>query len=154
MSSIEEIGKFLGQKRFAMAGVSQQPGNFSRLLFRELMKRGYDVVPVNPGAKDIEGQRCFARVQDISPPVEGVLMMTSPAVTETVVRDCAAAGVKQVWMYRGAGKGAVSRGAVEYCRSNGMSVIPGECPFMFLPGASWVHRLHGWVSKITGAYPA
>jgi hypothetical protein len=28
--------------------------------------------------------------------------------------------------------------------------LPGECPFMFL---LWFHRLHGFVRKITGAYP-
>ena len=150
---MKAITAFLNQKRIAMVGVSHQPTDFSRSLFRELLARGYDVVPVNPAAQDIEGRRCFARMQDISPPVEGVLLMTSPAVTDSVVRDSADAGVRQVWMYRGAGRGAVSDAAVEFCESHGMSVIPGECPFMFLPGGSWVHRFHGFVHKIAGVYP-
>ena len=153
MTSMKFIDDFLAQRRVAVVGVSQKAKDFSRTLFHELLERGYDAVPVNPAAQDIDGRRCFARVQDISPPVDGVLVMTSPAVTDTVVRDCATAGIKRVWMYRATGKGAVSGEAVKFCESNGIAVIPGECPFMFLPEGSWVHRLHGMVRRIAGAYP-
>ena len=141
-SSLETIEDFLAEKRIAMVGISRDPANFSVKLFEELCRRGY-----------VGGRRCFARLQDVQPPVEGVLMMTSPAVTETVVRDCAEVGIRKVWMYRAGGKGAVSRKAVAFCEERGMQVVPGECPFMFLPGAAGVHRFHGLIRKITGRYP-
>ena len=147
------IDEFLALKRMAFVGVSHNEHDFSRKLFRELLVRGYDVVPVNPNALHIEGQRCFARVQDIAPSVEGALLMTSQLVTRAVVRDCAEAGIHRIWMYGGGGKGAVSPEALSFCESAGMSVIPGECPFMFLSGAGWIHRIHGVVMKIAGAYP-
>jgi hypothetical protein len=153
MVEMARIREFLGQKRLAIVGVSHQPKDFSRTLFREFRDRGYDAVPVNPAAREIDGQACFARVQEIQPPVTAVLLMTSPAVTETVVKDCAEAGIPRVWMYRAGGAGAVSAQAVGFCESNGISVIPGECPFMFLPEGAWFHRFHGWVWKITGKYP-
>jgi predicted CoA-binding protein len=153
MKEMEHIQDFLAQKRLAVVGVSQQPKDFSRSLFREFLDRGYDAVPVNPAGGEIDGQRCFARVQDIQPPVTAVLLMTSPAVTDRVVRDCAEAGVRKVWMYRASGKGAVSAEAVGFCDANGISVIPGECPFMFLPNGAWFHRFHGWVKQIAGSYP-
>ena len=154
MTSLNQIEDFLGRKRFAVVGVSRGRQDFSRAVFREFLKRGYDPVPVNPEAAEIEGLPCFAHVQDIQPPVDAALLMTSPTVTNTVVRDCAASGVTRVWMHRGGGQGAVSDSAVAFCESKGISVIPGECPFMFLPGTSWFHRAHGLVRKITGAYPA
>ena len=150
---MERIREFLGQKRLAMVGVSRQTNDFSRTLFRELRNRGYDVVPVHPGVREIEGVRCFDSVRAIEPPLTSVLLMTTPAVTGKVVRECAEAGVERVWMY-GAGKpGAVSAEAVGFCESKGIAVIPGECPFMFLPAGAWYHRVHGWVKKITGTYP-
>jgi hypothetical protein len=79
--------------------------------------------------------------------------MTSPEVTEKVVADCFDAGIKQVWMYRAGGKGAVSPKALTFCAAKGMEVIPGQCPFMFLPGAAGVHRFHGFIRRITGRYP-
>jgi len=153
MTTLERIQEFLGQRRLAIVGVSQQPQHFSRALFREFRNRGYDVVPVNPAAREIEGQPCFASVRDVQPPVSNVLLMTAPAVTEAVVRDCADSGVQRVWMFRGGGTGSVSTEAVRFCESKSIAVIPGECPFMFLPGGAWFHRLHGWVKKIAGAYP-
>jgi predicted CoA-binding protein len=153
MTKLERIQDFLGQKRFAIVGVSQNSKDFSRILFREFCGRGYDPVPVNPAATEIEGRRCFARLQDVQPPVDGVLLMTSPPITETVVHDCGEAGVRRVWMYRARGAGAVSADAVRFCESSGMSVIPGECPYMFLPGAGLIHRVHGLIRKISHSYP-
>jgi len=39
---------FLAQRRIALVGVSRDPRDLSRALFRELRGRGYDVVPVHP----------------------------------------------------------------------------------------------------------
>ena len=151
--SLETIEAFLAQKRIAMIGISREPKSISVALFEELCRRGYDIVPVNPKLPSINGHRCFARVQDIDPPLSAALIMTSPEITETVVADCFAAGIKLVWMYRAGGKGAVSAKALEFCMAKGMEVIPGQCPFMFLPGAAGVHRFHGFIRKITGRYP-
>jgi hypothetical protein len=56
-------------------------------------------------------------------------------------------------MYRAAGKGAVNAKAVAFCEEHGIRVVPGECPFMFLPETATFHRLHGLIRKITGRYP-
>ena len=151
--SLETIDDFLAQKRIALIGASRKPGSFSVPMFLELSRRGYDVVPVNPNISEIQGHRCFARVQDIQPPVKAALLMTSPEVTEMVVRDCAEAGIPRVWMHRGAGQGAVSPQAVEFCRERGIRLIAGQCPFMFLPESGAVHRFHGLIRKLTGRYP-
>jgi len=153
MSSMVLIREFLGQKRIAVVGVSREAKDFSRTLYSELRHRGYDVVPVNPEATEIDGQKCFAQLRDIQPPVDGVLVMTPHDVTGQVVRECAESGIKRVWMYRAGGKGAVDRDAVRFCRSCGIAVIPGECPFMFLSDAGWFHRLHGGWRKVFGGYP-
>jgi predicted CoA-binding protein len=153
MMTLDRIQDFLAQKRFAFVGISRQPKDFSRALFREFRARGYDPVPVHPGVDAIDGVPCFARLREIDPPVDGVLFMTSPDITETLVRECPQAGIKRVWFYRAGGKGAGTGGAVRFCEDNGIAVVPGECPFMFFPETGWVHRFHGFVRKIAGAYP-
>ena len=147
------IEDFLAHKRIAMVGVSRNPEDFSRVLFRELRSRGYDVVPVNPLADELEGRTCFPRMQTIEPPVEAALVMTAPRDTEQVVHDCADAGVFQVWMHSGGGRGSVSPEAVAFCRKNHMNLVEGHCPFMFLPNTQLFHRAHGWVLKLVGQYP-
>ncbi len=149
-----EIRDFLAQRRIAMIGVSRNPKDFSRQLFRELAKRGYDMLPVNPAARDIEDRRCFTNVKDIEPAPDAALLMTSSSATLQAVRDCAAAGIRSVWMYRAGGQGAVNAEAVAFCHANGIALVEGHCPFMFLPRASFVHRAHGFILKVIGNYPA
>ena len=151
----KQIDDFWAHKRLAVVGVSRDPKHFSHVLWQELRQRRYEAVPVNPNVAELDGQRCYARVQDIAPPVDGVLIMTPARATEGVVRDCAEAGVARVWMHRGAGggAGAVSREALELCAAHGIDVVPGYCPFMFLPGTPFFHGLHAWAKKVTGSYP-
>jgi predicted CoA-binding protein len=139
--------KFLASKRIALVGVSRSDKDMSRVVMRELLARGCDVVPVSPFLSDAEGRRCFRRVQDIEPPAEAALLMTPRTQTDVVVRDCVEAGVKTVWMHRGAGAGCATGTAVETCEKNGIGVITDLCPFMALPGASWLHRLHGFFRR-------
>jgi len=151
--ALDTIENFLAHKRIAMVGVSRESKDFSVTLFKELRRRGYEVVPVNPKTSEVLGQPCFARVQEIQPPVEAALLMTSPDVTDEVVHDCAEAGIRRVWMYRAGGRGAVSPQAVKFCREHGIELVPGQCPFMFWRDAGIGHRLHGLIRRITGHYP-
>ena len=142
---------FLACPRLAVVGVSRDRRSFSRAVVDELSRRGYEVVPVNPlGGAPVDGRPCVRRVQDISPPVEAALLLTPPAVTEQVVRDCREAGVRRVWMHRGLGPGAASPAAVDYCAANGIDVVNDACPFMYLPRAAFVHRAHRWCRERLG----
>jgi len=154
VTTAHDIEDFLGQKRLALVGISRNPKDFSRGLFLELTRRGYEVVPVNPFIREVDGVHCFSRVQDVTPPVAAALIMTAPEKSEQVVRDCAAAGIHRVWLHRGAGSGAVSQAAVDFCRERGLSLIEGYCPYMFLPQTPFFHCLHGFFLKLLGKYPA
>ena len=154
MTTLHQIDDFLHRKRLAVVGVSRNPRDFTRSVFDELRRRNYDVVPVNPAVTEVEGIPCHASVQDITPPVEGALLMTKPAVTNNVVRECADAGIRQIWLYRAGGTGAVSPDALTFCEARGMSVVAGECPFMFFPDTQWFHRAHGFCRKLFGKYPS
>ncbi len=151
--SLETIENFLAQKRIALVGISRERRNISGMLLEELSREGYEVLPVNPNVSEVMGRRCFARVQDIQPAPDAALLLTSPAVTNVVVRDCGEAGIKRIWMFRGGGQGAVSAEAVEYCQQQGMELVPGRCPFMFLRPVRGVHWLHRCFSKLAGHYP-
>ena len=153
MKTSVAIQDFLAQKRIAVVGISKRPDDFSRYVFRELQRRHYDVVPVNTLGGTLEGRACYTRVQDISPPVDGALLMTPPEATDEVVKDCARAGVQRVWMHRGMGPGAVSADAVAFCRQHGINVVDGACPMMFLKRAGFAHALHRSLLKLFRKHP-
>jgi len=155
MATRQQIDAFWTLKRLAIVGVSRDSKHFSSAIWRELRDRRYDVVPVNPNAPEIDGRRSYARVQDIEPAVDGVVILTPSSATEQVVRDCIEAGVKHIWMHRGAGggPGAVSPAGVALAESAGIDVIDGQCPFMFLPGTPFFHGIHAFIKKVNRSYP-
>ena len=154
MSERERIDDFLAQQRLAFVGVSRDSKDFSRVLFRELVNQGYEVIPVNPKVEKIEREKCFAKVSDIQPSVEAVLIMTAPQMTEAVVEDCLAANVKYIWMHKGVGRGSVNEDAVKLCLENNIALVEGQCPFMFLPKPALYHRIHAFGKKMVGSMPS
>lgn len=147
------IDDFLAQKRIAVVGVSRQTRDFTRILFRTFLDKGYDAVPVNPQASELEGRACYGRVGDIPGGVDGALVMTPPPANHAVVEECIAAKVPRIWLYRAVVNGAVSEDVVEMCDQAGVPVVAGECPMMFLPRTGFPHNVHGYVRKLMGTYP-
>ena len=147
MASLAVIDDFLKQKRLAVVGVSRNPKEFSNGVFRKLKASGYEVLPVNRNASEVEGEPCYASVRDLPGPVDGVLVMVPATQSAAVVQDCQAAGVKRVWLHRGGGQGAVSPEAVALARQAGMALVDGACPYMFLDKA-WFHRIHHFFTRL------
>ena len=119
-----DIDGFLSQKRLAVVGVSRNENEYSRLLFRELAKRGYDVAPVNPAVKEMDGVRCFAHIADVTPRVDGALVILPSATAEEAVRECVEAGIPRIWSKRDV------LGARELCQQKNVSLVAGYCPFI------------------------
>ena len=149
----EAVEDFLAQKRIAVVGVSRDSRQAANLVYRGLRKASYEVFAVNPNADQVEGDTCFHDLRSIPGGVAGVVVATTPAIAEEVVRACAEQGISRVWMHRSFGGGSVSEDAAEYCRAHGITVIVGGCPRMFLPGADFGHRCMRWALNLTGSLP-
>ncbi|MGH9369597.1 MAG: CoA-binding protein [Thermoanaerobaculia bacterium] len=54
----------------AVVGCSPNPDRPSHAIARYLMEEGYRVVPVNPGHREILGEKCYGSLTEIPPEVE------------------------------------------------------------------------------------
>ncbi len=149
----QRIDEFLAQKRIAFVGVSRNLATFSRWLYHDMRKRGYDMVPINLHANAIEGVRAYRRVQDIPRPVGGAFIMLKKRFILDAVKDAEAAGVKRLWIHGNFGPSSVPEEIINYCEQNNLSIIAGYCPYMFLPDVFFIHRLHIWWMKQRNQYP-
>jgi predicted CoA-binding protein len=148
VGAIQAAEEFLKLRRIAFVGLSRDPADFSRRVFEAFVARGYDVVPVNPAVREIDGRPVHASVAEIAPAVDGVYLLVPPAAAERAVREALAAGVKHLWFHRGGGAGSASPAALAQCAAAGVTpVVTDLCPFMMLPGTGWFHRLHGRFRK-------
>ena len=153
-----KVDEFLAQKRIAVVGVSRDPGHHpvGNLIYDRLKKTGHQVFAVNPHMQTFEGDCCYSNLKSIPNGVDGVVIITRPAVTAQIVHDCKDAGVRRVWMHQSIGKGStsVSPEAVEFCRQNGITVIAGACPMMYGDGVDFGHTCMRLFLKVTGGLPA
>jgi len=61
----DAVVAFLRGRRFAVAGVSRQPGQAANAAFRKLIGAGYEVFPINPKASEVEGVKCYSGVGSV-----------------------------------------------------------------------------------------
>jgi predicted CoA-binding protein len=141
MSNLNDLVQdFLSQKQIAVVGVSDQRETGCNLAYRKFKEAGYTVSAVNPRLATFEGDPCYPDLKAIPEKPEAVFILTNPKVTEEVVQQCVDLGIKQVWMHclmgtkpgLASGMTSVSQEAVDMCRENGITVIPGACPNQFL----------------------
>jgi hypothetical protein len=148
MVSMQAVNEFLAQRHIAVVGASDVKGSFAKTVYRELRSHGYDVVPVNPTATSVDGDRCFPDLASVPGVIDGALVMVNRDVSASVVGDCAARGIQRVWLFKGlGGPGAVSDEAVRIAREHGISLVEGACPLMFLENPAWIHRVHRFVRR-------
>jgi predicted CoA-binding protein len=132
MNSLQEAAReFLAQKRIAVAGVSRDPRQPANAIYRRLREGGREVFAVNPNADRVEGDPCYPRLGAIPDGVDAVVIATRPAISEQIVQDCLAAGA----------------------RREGMLVIDGACPMMYLEPVDFFHKCARWVLGVTGRLP-
>jgi uncharacterized protein len=149
----ESVRAFLQGRRFAVAGVSRQPGQAANAVFRKLRDVGYEVFPINPSASEVEGVTCYSSVGAVPGHLDGVVIATAPAVSVQIVRDCSVHQVRRVWFHRSFGNGSVSEEAVRECDARGINGIVGGCPLMFCDPVDFGHKCMRWWLQRQGRVP-
>jgi len=141
MANIDELVQtFLAQKSIAVVGVSNKRETGCNLNYKKFKESGYRVYAVNPHISTYDGGQCYPDLRSIPEKPDAVFMFTGQKATEQMVKQCVDLGIKHVWMHclmgtkpgLGGNKTSVSQSAVEVCRVNGISVIPGSCPAQLL----------------------
>jgi uncharacterized protein len=149
----EAVDDFLAQRCIAVVGVSRdakQPANF---VARKLRSAGREVFAVNPAATKIEGAACFPSLSAIPGGVDAVLVFTPPHASAGIVRECAALGVRRVWLHRSFGGGSHSDEAVQAAHEAGITLIPAGCPAMFCAPVDPAHACFRWLLRVFGRLP-
>ncbi|MCX6546008.1 MAG: CoA-binding protein [Acidobacteria bacterium] len=149
MMSRKIVDEFLSQKTLALVGVSRNGEGFGNMVRKELAGKGYSVLLVHPEADLIAGAPCVRSLKDLATRVGGVILVTPPASTSTLVREAAEAGIRRIWIQQG----AESPEAIQFCEQQGLAAVHGECILMFAEPTKWFHRIHRGINKVVGKLP-
>lgn len=149
MTKKESIIQFLAPKKLAIVGVSRNTKKFGYTVFNELQQKGFDVCPVNPKTKDINGVKCYNSVSEIPAEYQKLLIITPKNETDIVLKQAAEKGIKHVWVQQMSNTKDTSKIAKE----NDIDLIDKECIFMFAEPVTSVHKFHKFLRKIFGQLP-
>jgi len=130
----EDIRQILSSvKTIALVGWSPKPDRPSHGVAANLVRRGYRVIPVNPGQAGQSALREVVRASlaDITEPVDMVDIFRRSEEAGAVVDQALAAfpGLKAVWMQLG----VVDEAAAERARARGVKAVMNRCPAIEIP---------------------
>lgn len=92
------VKDFLKQKRFAVVGSFRNESKHAYKILKTLIKKGYEVYPVNPRVRDVDRLKCYKRISDIPFNIDVVNVVTPPSVTELIVKGCQRKSIKRIWL--------------------------------------------------------
>lgn len=121
MDEREQITAFLGGAPHAVVGASRDRSKYGNKVLRAYMQTSRPAFPVNPNEEDVEGEKSYPDLASLPEKVHGVSVITPPKVTESIVEQAAALGIKHIWLQ----PGAESPQAVQRAKELGMNVIFG-----------------------------
>ena len=98
----EAVDAMLAAQTFAVAGASTNLEKYGYKVYADLKRFGKTAYPINPRATTIDGDTCYPNVAALPEVPEVVVAVIPPALTEKLVDDLIAAGVKNLWMQPGA----------------------------------------------------
>lgn len=98
----ERIRTFLDGGPFAVVGASRDRDKYGNKCLRCYLQAGREVYPIHPSAEEIEGLAAFRDLASVPVALHAASIVTPPTVTERIVEEAAAAGVRHLWMQPGA----------------------------------------------------
>ena len=85
----------------AVVGLSPKPERPSYQVAQYLQNHGYRIIPVNPGCREILGEKCYPGLKDIPFPVEVVDIFRKAEAIPAIVDEAIVVGAKAIWLQLG-----------------------------------------------------
>jgi len=120
----EEIVEILKKARkIAVVGLSSKEERDSNKVARYLLDQGYEVIPVNPGQKEILGLKCYKSLEDIPFDVDMADLFINPKKVSPIVEQAIEKKIPVIWMQLG----VVNNEAARKARQAGAKVVMNRC---------------------------
>lgn len=122
--SDKDLKRIYDFKNIAVVGMSPTEGKPSNYVPKYLIKKGYNIIPVNPNYDSIIGLKSYPNVSSIPFPVDIVNVFRRPEDVMSVAKDSILKkGFNVFWMQLG----IYNKDAQELMEQNGIEVIFNRC---------------------------
>ncbi|WP_255592273.1 CoA-binding protein [Thermosulfurimonas sp. F29] len=120
--ALEVVRKF---RRVAVVGASPKPERPSHQVMKYLLERGFEVIPVNPGQREILGEPCYPALSAIpeNRRPEVVIVFRRADQVPPVAEEAIKIGARVLWLQ----EGIVNEEAARKAGAAGLTVIMNRC---------------------------
>lgn len=117
------MNKMLEQKKWAVVGASRNKEKFGYKIYKLLKDRGYDVVPINPVYKDVDGDLTKSDLLSLDEKVECISVVVSPKRAKKVVKNAIECGIENIWFQPGTYNSEI----IELAKAGNLNVVYDNC---------------------------
>lgn len=118
---IKEILESAGN--IAVVGLSDKPERTSHMVAQAMQARGYRIIPVNPNATEILGEKCYPSLSAIPEPVHIVDVFRRSEEVLPIAEEAVKIGAKVFWLQTG----IVNEEAAKTAAEGGLEVVMDRC---------------------------
>ncbi len=149
MITKQMINDFLSPKKMAMAGVSRNPKKFGHQVYQDLLKKEFEILPINPKTSDINGIQCYNDVNTLPNDIENLYIITPKSQTTEIVKQAIDKKIKRIWIQQTSDNPE----AVKLANDAGIELIYKKCILMFADPVSGPHKFHKFFVRLFGKLP-
>jgi predicted CoA-binding protein len=122
--SREEIKQILqATHTIAVVGLSDKPDRISYMVSEAMQNKGYRIIPVNPNAEQILGEKCYASLDQIPEKIDIVNVFRRSEHIMPVAEEAIRVNAKVFWLQQG----IFNEEAAALAAEHGMTVIMDRC---------------------------
>jgi predicted CoA-binding protein len=114
---------FESTKTIAVVGLSNNPERASYRVSAYMLNQGYQIIPVNPFADEILGQKVFAQLSEIPFRIDLVNVFRTAKDCPAITQERVAIGAKSIWIQLG----IISTESELIARNAGLEFVMDRC---------------------------
>lgn len=111
-------------KTIAIVGLSPNEERPSNRVAKYLQSVGYKIIPVNPGHKEILGERCFRSLSEIPVGIDLVDVFRRSEDLPPIIEEAIKTGVRVIWLQEGI---SVSEELARKVKDSGILLVEDRC---------------------------
>ena len=112
-----------GNRLIAVVGLSPSWNRPSYFAAKYMQEHGYTIIPVNPGATEILGQKCYPDLAAIPVKVDMVDVFRKPEDVMPIADEAIRIGAKCLWLQLG----VINHEAADKASAAGLDVVMDRC---------------------------
>src|SRR4051794_37693332 len=138
--STYRLDKIFDPRSIALIGASPREGALGHTVLRNLREAGFSrpILLVNPKHRDIDGEPCVARIEDLAPVPDLIVVVTPAATVPRIVASAGRRGVAGAVIVTaglGHGAGSLAEAARIEARKHGLRLVGPNCLGVIAPRA-------------------